>query len=146
MDTLDDALHKRILKLSARAESLLKAAKYEEAISLYQQALALLPEPVKKWDAATWLYAAIGDAYFESQNFEEALSAFLDAVGSSGGIGNPFIHLRLGEIRYELGDKERAADELARAYMSEGADIFRNEDQKYFSFLATRLKPSISKV
>jgi hypothetical protein len=52
--------------------------------------------------------------------------------------------MRLGQCQFELGNKERAADELARAYMAEGSEIFKEEDPKYFAFLKTRLKPPAS--
>ena len=52
-------------------------------------------------------------------------------------IGNPFIHLRLGQAQFELGDKEAAADELMRAYMGAGAEIFAEEAPKYLEYLAT---------
>jgi hypothetical protein len=56
-------------------------------------------------------------------------------------LGNPFLHLRLGQCRFELGDLDRAADELARAYMADGEDVFDGEDPKYLAFLKTRLQP-----
>jgi hypothetical protein len=55
--------------------------------------------------------------------------------------GNPFLHLRLGQCRFELGDLDRAADELARAYMGDGEDVFEDEAPKYLAFLKTRLQP-----
>ena len=55
-------------------------------------------------------------------------------------IGNPFLHLRLGQCQFELGSLDRAADELARAYMGAGEEIFEAAD-KYFEFLKTRLEP-----
>jgi hypothetical protein len=55
-------------------------------------------------------------------------------------IGNPFLHLRLGQCLYELGDLDRAADELTRAYLGGGADLFDGADQ-YLAFLKTRLEP-----
>jgi hypothetical protein len=38
----------------------------------------------------------------------------------------------------ELGDHDRAADELMRAYMGGGPDIFDEDDPKYLAFLRTR--------
>ncbi len=52
---------------------------------------------------------------------------------------NPAVHLRLGEVYFELENFEKAADELARAYMAEGKDVFEDEDPKYFAFLATKI-------
>jgi hypothetical protein len=53
---------------------------------------------------------------------------------------SPFLHLRLGQCQFELGNLERATDELARAYMVAGEEVFEGAD-KYFDFLKTRLKP-----
>jgi hypothetical protein len=57
-----------------------------------------------------------------------------------GAIGNPFLHLRLGQVQFELGDLTRAADELTRAYMGAGEDIFQEQAPKYFEFLKTRIQ------
>ncbi len=59
----------------------------------------------------------------------------------TGAIGNPYLHFRLGQSQLELGNTERAADELARAYMGAGKEIFKYDDPKYFEFLKTKLKP-----
>jgi hypothetical protein len=56
-------------------------------------------------------------------------------------IGNAFLHLRLGQSQFELGSLDRAADELARAYMAAGREIFDSDDEKYLAFLRTRLQP-----
>jgi len=63
---------------------------------------------------------------------------------SPGGLGNPFIHLRLGQCALEEGHLDEAAEHLARAYMLEGAEILAEDDPKYFEFLKTRLKPPAS--
>ena len=80
---------------------------------------------------------AIGDANFESRNYEHAKAALSDAMHCPGAIGDPFIHLRLGQCQFELGNLPRANDELARAYMGGGKEIFDAEDPKYFSHLKT---------
>ena len=64
------------------------------------------------------------------------------AVHCPDAIGNPFLHLRLGQCQFELDSLDRAADELARAYLGAGSDIFEGAD-KYFAFLKTRLKPPL---
>jgi hypothetical protein len=106
----------------------------------YEKALALLPSPVSMWEAATWIWAAIGDTYFLSGNFAEAYKAFSEGTHCPGGVGNPFVHLRLGEIQFELGNEIVAADELARAYMGGGSKIFDGEPAKYFDFVKTKIK------
>ena len=55
-----------------------------------------------------------------------------------GGLGNPFLHLRLGQVLLDQGHDDLAADELMRAYMGAGAEIFESEDGRYLRFLGTR--------
>jgi hypothetical protein len=97
------------------------------------------PEPQTDWAAAKWVLAAIGDANFLCGDFVAGRDNL--SIKCPNGMGNPFLHLRLGQCQLELGDIERAADELARAYMGADMDIFEDEDPKYFAFLKTRLKP-----
>lgn len=65
----------------------------------------------------------------------------MGAVRCPDGLGNLFIHLRLGECAFELGQISRAEDELTRAYMGAGREIFADEDPKYFKHLQTVLLP-----
>ena len=76
-------------------------------------------------------------------NYEEAREAFRDVMYCPGAIGNPFIHLRLGQVQFELGNLNRAGDELARAYMGKGEEIFEDEDPKYLAFVKTILVPPL---
>lgn len=78
---------------------------------------------------------------FLQEAYEHSKAAFSDAMHCPNALGNPFIHLRLGQSQYEPGNMQRAADELARAYMGAGKDIFQEDDPKYFEFLKTVLKP-----
>ena len=57
-----------------------------------------------------------------------------------GAVGNPFLHLRLGQIEFELGNAEASANELTRAFAIEGSGIFDDEDPKYFAFLKTQIR------
>jgi tetratricopeptide (TPR) repeat protein len=138
---LPKAVHAKITALSEQADKLASQEKYKEAVARYGEAFALLPDPKTKWAACTWLLAGIGDANFLGGHYEQAKSALSEAMHCPGGIGNPFIHLRLGQAQLELGNRERAADELARAYMGAGKEIFADEKPKYFEFLKTVLKP-----
>lgn len=138
---LSDSIHEQITQLSKEGDVLAEQGQYHEAVEKYLQAFELLPEPRTDWEACTWLLAAIGDANFKSKNYEHAKAALSDAMHCPGAIGNPFIHLRLGQAQFELGNIERANDELARAYMGAGKDIFADEEPKYFAHLKTVLRP-----
>lgn len=134
-------VHDAVVSLSEAGDALAEKSEYSAAIAKYTEALRLLPEPITDWEACTWLLVAIGDAHFLSGSYGPARDAFSEATHCPGAIGNPFVHLRLGESQLELGNKDKAANELARAYMGAGVDIFGAEDPKYFQFLKTVLKP-----
>lgn len=51
-----------------------------------------------------------------------------------------FIHLRLGQCQFELGERDRSADELTRAYMGDGMDILLQDDPKYLEFLESKIE------
>jgi tetratricopeptide (TPR) repeat protein len=137
--------YRRITALTDLGNELAKAGDHPSAHTKFVEALDLVPEPKMDWEATTWIVAAIGDGWFLRRNFEKARDAFMDAVRCPGGLGNVFIHLRLGEIQYELGDMKRAADELTRAYMAGGREVFDGEDPKYFALLERVLKPPLGK-
>jgi len=138
---LSDVVHDTVVRLSKEGDQQAETGHYREAVEKYIEALDLLPEPKTDWEACTWLLAAIGDANFRSHNYEHARAALTGAMHCPGAIGNPFIHLRLGQSQFELGNMQRANDELARAYMGAGKEIFDQEDQKYFTHLKTVLLP-----
>ncbi|MDH5653070.1 MAG: tetratricopeptide repeat protein [Gammaproteobacteria bacterium] len=132
---LDDEIYEKVKKLSKKGDDLFDGDRIEDAINEYNKALKLIPEPVYDWEASTWLFTAIGDAYWELADLNNAYDAFYEALRSPGGIGNPFIHLRVGQIDFEMGNVTKARDELIRAYMGAGKDIFKHENPKYFSVI-----------
>src|SRR5688572_10726504 len=132
MNELDDELHERIKQLCAHGDAAAERSEFGMAIKQYEAAWDLLPEPRTQWDAATWILAAIGDAHYCSGEFEQGRDALLTAMHCPNAVGNPFLHLRLGQCQFELGFKIIAGDELTRAYMGGGSDIFRDADPKYY--------------
>ena len=138
---LPEHLHEQISLLCKEGDAFSEQGDYENALSRYREAWALVPEPKINWEASTWILAAAGEVYFLQQNYEKALNSFLRAVQGLGGLGCPYIHLRLGQLHYERGDMDVAADELTRAYMSAGDEIFSQEDPKYFAFIRSKLRP-----
>jgi hypothetical protein len=47
-------------------------------------------------------------------------------------IGNPFMHLRFGQILYDSSETDHGADALIRAYMGAGPEIFAPENPNTF--------------
>lgn len=142
---LDSSLHSQIAALCEKGDELASRKDYNNALIIYNSAWDLLPDPKVDWEAAMWIQSAIGDALFLSQEYQKALQAFSLAVQCPSGLGNPFIHLRLGECHCELGETGRALDELTRAYMGADKEIFANEDPKYFELLESALKPPLGR-
>jgi tetratricopeptide (TPR) repeat protein len=140
MAELDETTHKRIQALCAEGDALAQNESYSAALQKYWAAWDLLPEPQTDCVAATWILAAIGDANFLGGDFVAGRDNLSHAMRCPDAIGNPFLHLRLGQCQFELGELDRAADELTRAYMGAGDKIFEGGD-KYFAFLKTRLEP-----
>jgi len=138
--TLDDKIHVEIKKLSQEGDLYVENAAYQNALAKYWKAYNLIPDPKTDWEATLWLLAAIGDTNFLNMDFKAGVDNLTSAMHCPNGIGNPFLHLRLGQCQYEIGKLEKAADELTRAYGIAGKEIFESEDPKYFKFLKTKIK------
>ncbi|MGE0434568.1 MAG: tetratricopeptide repeat protein [Planctomycetota bacterium] len=128
-----------LLRLCALGEEFANNEQFSDALGTYQKAAKLIPSPIEMWDATHWIYAAIGDVQFLTSQFAGAVESLHIAV-ATGALGNAFVHLRLGQCHYELGQLEAAGEELCRAYMADGTTVFDGEDPKYFAFLKTRIR------
>lgn len=136
---LDSSVHTAVRELCAKADALAERGKHREAAGKYVDALELLPKPFTDWEAATWIFGSLGDVHFKAGAFDKALRSFANALYCPGGLANPFIQLRLGQIQLELGSLDAAADHLTRAFMAGGRELFAAEPAKYFAFLETRI-------
>lgn len=130
---------KKIDALIDEGDDYLNADDFSTALGRYQRAAGMIPEPKHQFDIALPVFTAIGEAYYYSGQYAQALEAFKLAMKAPGGVENPLTHLRLGQAYYELGDFDKSADELTRAYMLGGSKIFDGEDEKYLSFLSQRI-------
>jgi tetratricopeptide (TPR) repeat protein len=140
MAELDEGTYARIRALCARGDGLADEGRFDEALEAFWAAWDLLPEPQTSWEAATWILAAIGDVNFQQGNFEAGRDNLAMAMHCPNATGNPFLHLRLGQCQFELGNLDRAADELARARLLEGPELFKDEDPKCLEFIMSRLE------
>jgi len=140
MNELDDEIHERIKRFCADGDAAAERGEFAAAIEQYEKAWDLLPEPKTRWEAATWILAAIGDTHYLSGEFEQGRDTLLTAMRCPNAVGNPFLHLRLGQCQFELGFEIIAGDELTRAYMGGGGAIFRDEDPKYYAYIKTILR------
>ncbi len=135
---LSESAHDEIKNLCAAGDALAARGEHEAAVAEYDKAWQLVPEPKSEWEASTWILTAIGDSCFLINKFKSARQALEYVMVCPGALGNPFIHLRLGQVLFEAGEFDLAADELIRAYMGAGEEIFLKDDPKYLKFLKTR--------
>lgn len=138
-DELDDDLYDEICEIGEDGNVLMDDEKYRAALSKFEAALDLLPEPKTKWEAYTWLKASTGDALFFLKQYAESKEELFDAMNGPDGEFNPFVLMRLGECFYETGD-HRAQEFLLRAYMLEGSELFVDEDPKYYGLIEALVK------
>lgn len=135
---LDPKTHEAINGFCATGDKLAEAGSYESAIGEYNRAFAMVPEPKSDWNASTWILAAIADSCFLAGYNTSAREALQYAMTCPGAVGNPFLHLRYGQVLLNADESDQAADELMRAYMGGGAEIFATEDTRYLDFLKSR--------
>lgn len=133
-------IYEQVEALSEAGNELADADDFDGAIARFNEALQLLPEPARNWEASTWLYASIGDMYYFKGDYQAAANNFFDALNGPDAQANGFVNLRLGESLYELNRQDQSLEYLLRAYMLEGMEIFAEEDSRYFDFLKTRVK------
>ncbi|WP_073288493.1 tetratricopeptide repeat protein [Hymenobacter psychrotolerans] len=134
-DEMDDALYQEIMLHCKEGDEAVEDDDYDRAIHAFQQAFDLIPEPYQEWEASTWVLFSLGEAQFFNEDYAAAKESLTAVMHCPDAIGNPLIHLRLGQVQYEMGNFAKAKDELMRAYMGQGEEIFEGEDEKYFTFL-----------
>lgn len=130
---LDRKVFQAIEAHCAQGDHYTEADALDLALAEYEQAWALLPDPQRAWEVATWIKIAIADAFFFADRFAEAEAALDFALTCPGGLDNPYIDLRMGQVLYEQGEREEAQVCLADALAAAGEEIFEGEDDKYLA-------------
>ena len=124
-----------IKRLSSEGQKRLADGDPDAAFEAFYKALDLLPTPHTVWNASGWLLVAMGSTAIRAGEFEDALEPLRDAMQCPGTVGNPWVHLLFGQVRFELGETAAAADDLCRAYTGGGRAIFDGLHPKYFALV-----------
>jgi len=135
MKDLPDEIHIKIEKCSEEGNAYFESKQFNEALKAYETALQLIPDPKTDWEASTWLYTSIGDVYFSDEDFDKAKISYYNALNCPDGLQNPYINLSLGQTLYELEEFEQSKKFLLMAFMSEGEEIFEDEESKYLEHI-----------
>ncbi len=108
---------------------------FESALRLFYQAWLKLPKPQNNWREAGWVLTAIGDCYFRLHKYRQGCEALKSAIHCPDIQGNPFVHLRLGQCHFELGELVCARKHLKLAYDADTSS-FDKESPKYLAAIA----------
>ena len=97
-----------------------------------------------------WARMALGEAWFRQSQWERALKVYGAAYHDAPklALGNPLFHMRVGQCLFELHperQRERgpgtALDNLARALITGGVEIFDTEAARYLAAITEVLLP-----
>ncbi|MCP1659842.1 tetratricopeptide repeat protein [Neisseria perflava] len=136
MQSLSQDLYQQINVLCEQGDELADEGQFNEALTRYKAAWKLLPEPKEQWEAATWILVAMADAHFLNGKYRAAVKDLTTALASIHAVDNPFIYLRLGQSRFELGEAAAALEALQTAYELGDEELWEGEDEKYLRFVA----------
>jgi hypothetical protein len=89
-----------------------------------------LSDTNKSGRAGRYIIIRIGELCFKEKELEEAKYHYSFAMKFSDTIGNPFLHLRLGQLEYQMTceNTSRVIDELSRALIMGGKTVFEGEE------------------
>lgn len=138
MDALNETLYQQISSLCDEGDKLADEGRFADALKQYQAAWKLLPDPKNQWEAATWILVAMGDVNFLSGRYRQAVNDLNAALENIHAADNPFIYLRLGQSRLELGEEAAALEALQTAEELGDEELWDGEDEKYRRFLNER--------
>lgn len=133
MPKLEDDLSDQIHELCDLGIDLADGGRFDKAMEAYDMAWDLLPEPKTEWEEAHWILGNKGDAHFSQRDFTAGRDVLERAMECKDAVGTSFLHLRLGQCLFELGDMDRAREELTLALTNEAETIFVDEDPKYLA-------------
>ena len=131
---LTQALGDELDRLAREGTEALGRGDWEQAVAVWLQAWALVPEPKDSYPATMWFCGSVADAYWAAGRFDHVIQYARRALEASDRT-NGFLWLRLGQAQYEMGQSANALNSLASAFMLEGQDLFEAEDPKYLDFL-----------
>jgi tetratricopeptide (TPR) repeat protein len=123
----DTAIDQRVRQLCAEGYRFFDEGDYEQALRRFYQAWTSIPKPQTQFEASGWVLTAIGDTYFARQNYRAGIEALRSALYCPRTIGNPFVHLRLGQCYLQQQLTDDAERHLARALYSGGEELFSRE-------------------
>lgn len=145
---LPQPLREEIDHLCKKGAHALETGLPEDAYEAFAKAWNLLPLPQHQWVPVLKILAGVVEAHLRAGRPDEALSEVEYAIVHCGAFANYYFHLRRGQLLFDRGLLDEAAEELLRGYIlgchalnvDSGSEVFKNEDPKYLKFLKTRAR------
>lgn len=128
---LNSALNQLIRELCEAGYQAFDSGDYKLAIRRFYEAWTHLPKPQTQWQEAGWVLTALGDAYFAKGDFKSGREALTSALHCPETLGNPFIHLRLGQCLFELNQFDAAREQFLLVKQHQKNDLFAAQHPKY---------------
>tara|TARA_R110002051_G_scaffold13808_1_gene45541 strand:+ start:3368 stop:3937 length:570 start_codon:yes stop_codon:yes gene_type:complete len=110
--------------------------KVDELLKIYES----LSDDQKRRREGRFIIICIGEICFAERMIEEAFENFNFALKFKDTIGNPFIHLRMGQLNYLVQNKDKTLDELSRALIMGGEEVYEHEDPRFLEMVKNVLK------
>jgi len=139
---IDPALGSAIDKIVEEGDDARQGGDMDGAVSLYQKAWALVPEPKTDWMMPSlWIISSFCSAWFDKGDFEKAKvwAEMLLGLKSDRDTAPAVI---MGMVCYELQQYEEAYAHFHAAYGYAKTQAFLGRDKKYLAFYQAERKKS----
>lgn len=134
---------KKEKQLVIEARELVIKNELNKAYDIYFNLLNQISDNFMNKRKLRFIKIEIGQIYIYAEKWDAALQAFAEAISDNNSVGNPLLHLRIGQCAYKLNMKQIYEDNLSRALITGGLKIFENEDTEYKEIVLGLLKPPV---
>jgi len=141
VEQLTDSVFAVIEHICKTGAGFMQARQPRQAHDCFVGVLELVPKPLGRWNAVGWALLALGHAHVSQGSWMTARQVLSDAMWSPGVFGNPWAHRLKGQVHLALSERERAIDDLTRAYLGGGRAIFEGAGPEHMALLEQVLEP-----
>ena len=136
--TLPETLENNIRTLYNQGYDHYDKCHFKQALRTLYKGWVLIPQPQIEHEISGWILTAIGDCYYRMMNYKSGLEALRSAIHCPNTMQHAFVHLRLGQCLYELGQREDSYQEFKMAIKFGDTGVFNGQTAKYVNFYKTR--------
>ncbi|HJN77244.1 MAG TPA: hypothetical protein QGF58_25185 [Myxococcota bacterium] len=141
VEKLDPSVFALVHQCCETGTDFMREEKPKEAHGAFLGVLELVPKPLGRWNAVGWALVALGHVHVIQGSWTTARQVLSDAMWSPGVFGNPWAHRLKGQVHLALSERDRAIDDLARAYMGAGREVFKGAGPECMALLEQVLEP-----